>query len=103
MASKKTNYVPAAIDADGDGMVQDGTEFERPVGTELAGELEEDTPVVVIATSKPDVHVVAEGENWQTIAAIYAPSNVRRQDYAKKLFDANGVKDLRAGMVITIV
>ena len=103
MASKKNGYVPNAVDADGDGLVQDGTEFERPVGTELAGELEEHTPVVVIATSKPDVHIVAEGENWQTIAAIYAPSNVRRQDYAKDLYEANGIKDLRPGMVIRIV
>jgi len=26
-------YNPNAIDGDGDGMVQEGTEFERPVGT----------------------------------------------------------------------
>ena len=103
MASKKNGYVPNAVDADGDGMVQDGTEFERPVGTELAGELEDFTPVVVVKPTKADTHTVTEGQNWQTIAALYAPANERRQDYAKKLFDANGVKDLRAGMVITIV
>lgn len=32
---KKATYVPDAIDADGDGLVQDGTEWERPVGTEI--------------------------------------------------------------------
>lgn len=103
MASKKNGYVPKALDADGDGMVQDGTEFERPVGTELAGELEEDTPVIVVETKKPGTHVVAEGENWQTIAALYAPANVRRQDYAKILYDANGIKDLHPGMAVRIV
>lgn len=35
---KKAEYVSPAIDADGDGLVQDGTIFERPVGTELSPE-----------------------------------------------------------------
>lgn len=35
---KKAEYVPAATDADNDGRVQDGTIFERPVGTELSPE-----------------------------------------------------------------
>ena len=30
-------YNPDATDGDGDGMVQDGTKFERPVGTQLEG------------------------------------------------------------------
>ena len=109
MAAKKNTYVPAAKDADGDGLVQDGTEFERPVGMEL-----EDVPtmdvddteeeyVEVAPVSAPGTHVVAEGENWQTIAAFYAPVGTRRQDYAKVLFDANKIKDLRPGMVVTVV
>lgn len=35
---KKADYVPEAADGDGDGLVQDGTIFERPVGTELSPE-----------------------------------------------------------------
>ena len=35
---KKAEYIPAAIDADGDGKVQDGTIFEREAGTELSPE-----------------------------------------------------------------
>jgi hypothetical protein len=31
-------YKSPAIDADGDGLIQDGTPFERPVGTELTVE-----------------------------------------------------------------
>ena len=31
-------YKSSAIDADGDGMIQDGTPFERPVDTELTVE-----------------------------------------------------------------
>ena len=37
-AKKKAKYNPEAIDADGDGRVQDGTPFEREVGTELSPE-----------------------------------------------------------------
>lgn len=32
---KQAEYIPAAVDADGDGLVQDGTIWERPVGTEI--------------------------------------------------------------------
>jgi hypothetical protein len=35
---KKAKYIPEAIDADGDGRVQDGTIFEREAGTELSPE-----------------------------------------------------------------
>jgi hypothetical protein len=35
---KKAEYVSPTFDADGDGLVQDGTIFERPVGTELSPE-----------------------------------------------------------------
>lgn len=35
---KATEYIPAAEDADGDGLVQDGTEWEREVGVEIPQE-----------------------------------------------------------------
>lgn len=35
-AKKKASYNAAALDADGDGRVQDGTPFEREAGTELS-------------------------------------------------------------------
>lgn len=31
---KQAAYIPNAVDADGDGLVQEGTEWERPAGTE---------------------------------------------------------------------
>lgn len=34
---KAAKYIPNAVDGDGDGLVQDGTEWERPVGTEIEG------------------------------------------------------------------
>ena len=35
---RKAEYVSPTFDADGDGLVQDGTIFERPEGTELSPE-----------------------------------------------------------------
>jgi hypothetical protein len=35
---KKADYTPEATDGDGDGLVQDGTIFERPEGVELSEE-----------------------------------------------------------------
>jgi hypothetical protein len=35
---KATEYIPFAPDGDGDGLVQDGTEWERPVGVEIPQE-----------------------------------------------------------------
>lgn len=32
---KSAEYIPAAVDADGDGLVQEGTEWERPVETKI--------------------------------------------------------------------
>ena len=95
MSAKKSRnytpkgYIPEAIDGDGDGLVQDGTEFERPVGTELSFEepAEEFVPAPV---AHPGTHTVLEGENIQTIAELYKPEGMTRQDYAKELFAKNG-------------
>jgi hypothetical protein len=35
---KATEYVPFALDGDGDGLVQEGTEWEREVGVEIPQE-----------------------------------------------------------------
>lgn len=35
---KKASYKPEAVDGDGDGLVQDGTVFQREAGTELTEE-----------------------------------------------------------------
>lgn len=40
-AKKTIGYVADATDGDGDGLVQDGTEWERPVGVEIPQEPEE--------------------------------------------------------------
>lgn len=35
---KATEYIPFALDGDGDGLVQEGTEWEREVGVEIPQE-----------------------------------------------------------------
>ena len=106
MSSKKykakvDGYIPEAKDADGDGLVQDGTEFERPEGTEIDELLE----VEVITPEPPKVsqngtHRLSEGENIQTIAEKYLPAGMSRNDYAKKLFELN--KNWSVGKVIRL-
>jgi hypothetical protein len=97
---KPKGYKPNAIDGDGDGFVQDGTEFERPVGTDLHFDEPEPTEPVFIETQTVDIHTVAEGENIQAVAAKYVPAGMTRQDYARKLYELNG--DFFAGKVVRL-
>jgi hypothetical protein len=84
--SKVDGYTPEALDGDGDGLVQDGTEFERPLGAEFDWALEEifEEPVPVVSA-----HVVQEGENIQSIASLYCGDR-KRQEYAQELSKKNG-------------
>lgn len=87
MTAKKTykpkaTYMPEAVDADGDGLVQDSTEFERPVDTKI------------------ETHVVAAGENLLTIAEKYKPEGVTRKEYAATLYALNG--NLHEGQVVRL-
>lgn len=84
---KVEGYVPEAIDGDNDGLVQDGTEFERPVGTE-------------IEEAMPTTYLVKTGENVQVVAAKYLPEGMTRNEYARKLFELNG--QFSAGQVIRL-
>lgn len=93
MASKKTYkpkpYVPEAVDGDNDGLVQDGTEFERPVETEIVFE-----PVRQLT------YTVKDGENILTVADKFKPEGMTRKDYAEKLLKLNG--QVVAGRVINL-
>ena len=99
MATKKTykpkveGYVPEALDGDGDGLVQDGTEFERPVGTEIDELLEviETVEVPQVTVTPPQGTVIlGEGENILTIAKRHCPAGQTWQEYAKTLARLNG-------------
>jgi hypothetical protein len=112
MTAKKRNpkpvtYVPAAIDADGDGLVQDGTEFERPVGQEFdwqvtrsEADLEPEQLAEAVEIQQPGTHKVLEGENILSIAERYLPKGMTRKDYAAQLYAANG--DFHEGKTVRL-
>jgi hypothetical protein len=89
---KPEAYVFNAEDGDGDGWVQDGTEFERPVGREFFAEE---------LSKLPDTHIMAEGENILTVAQKYLPEGKTRNEYAKELVALNG--NISVGSVIRLV
>lgn len=76
MATKKTYkprpYVALAVEAE---PVQEATEFESPVE---------------VVEAKPTHHILTEGQNIQTVAAMYLPEGMTRNEYAKLLFKLNG-------------
>ena len=107
--SKSTEYKPDAIDADGDGIVQEGTEWERPVGTLLEVEAEE----VPVEGPEPAVEAVeapvatgtykcGSGDSYASVAAALAPKGMRWQDYAKELRLKNNDMRLAAGVTIKL-
>jgi len=113
MANKRTykpkveGYVPQAIDGDNDGLVQDGTEFERPVGTEIdelieVTEIDDVVEVIeeTIIEAKPGTYLVQSGENIQTVAAKFLPEGMTRNEYAKKLYKLNG--NIGSGQVVKL-
>ena len=113
MATKKTykakvaGYVPQAIDGDGDGLVQDGTEFERPECTEIDVLMEEVTEEIVekvlapgVKTNLANTHTLKDGENIQTVARLYCPNGMNRNTYAQKLYALN--KSWATGVVIRL-
>jgi hypothetical protein len=96
---KVEGYAPEALDGDGDGLVQDGTEFERPVGTEFDWAVEETFEPKL--AENPKIYKLGEGENIQTVAEKFKPEGMTRQDYARALFVKN--KNWNPGAVIYIV
>jgi hypothetical protein len=63
-------YDPDAIDADNDGIVQEGTAWERPVGSRLLDEIGNDIQRGITSLSRPSMRVV--GSDGADIA--YKPS-----------------------------
>jgi hypothetical protein len=120
LSKAKATYNPAAVDADGDGMVQEGTEFERPVGTDLEFEqgivgsvlgetsegpseapvaVEEAAPAPITARA---VFVAADGDSYATIAEQYPVPGLTKHERALQLMRFHGNKPLRAGVRIEL-
>lgn len=118
MANKK-NYNPTAKDGDGDGLVQDGTQWERPLAEQLndityaLDELADDiaeTPLASVEmpvetttpTERPRTYVVKAGDSYASIAKAHKPASMTGFEYAKDLLTANSGKALRPGVEIIL-
>ena len=117
MANKKpATFNPDAKDLDGDGMVQEGTEFERPVGDECAcpaGECAcdncecapEPTPEpapVTTTTPAAKAYTAKDGDTYASIAAAHKPAGTKAFDYAQALYELNNAKPIRAGVEVAL-
>lgn len=115
MASKKNTYKPEAIDADGDGIVQEGTEFERPVGTELEIEHVESVEIMhtlsealegTVETTTPaegvNVYVCRDGDSYASVASQFLPAGMKKHEYATKLWREHGGRALKAGVEVRL-
>lgn len=78
LVEKQTEYKPTATDGDNDGIVQDGTVFER----------------------KEHTHIVQLGDTWITISELYRGTKSNYK-YAQELITKNGDK-LKNGAIINL-
>jgi len=115
MASKKPTYKPDAIDADGDGIVQEGTEFERLVDETLPEaaldepaepELLLEEPEAVLETPKPSVDgnvwVADEIVSYAVLADRFLPDGWKKHDYAKHLYEINRARTILPGTEVKL-
>ncbi len=115
MANKKPTYKPAAVDADGDGIVQEGTEFERPVDTELEVEVTDQVEIedtasealeATVEASTPvqgvSVYVASESDTYASVASQFLPAGMKKHDYATELYNKNRGATLTAGFEVKL-
>lgn len=109
--AKKNSYNPNPIDADGDGIVQEGTEFERPVEIEVSDEAEimhtlsealEDTVETTIPLEGVKVYVAQDGDSYASVASQFLPEGMKKHEYATKLWREHGGRALKAGVEVRL-
>ena len=99
MATKKpANFNPAPVDADGDGIVQEGTEFERPI--EPAFETEEE-----FKASKPvapSTYTAKDGDSYAAIAEKFPKDGMSKHERSLEIWRNNGGKFLHEGTEVKL-
>lgn len=90
MATKKPPFKPEAIDADGDGIVQEGTEFERPIEPE------------VIVEAPASSYLAEDGDSYASIAAKFPKPGLSKHDRSSELYALNGGKKLNPGTEVKL-
>lgn len=84
--AKKSEYKPEAYDGDNDGLVQDGTEFERPEAEEAVEALVEPVEALVEA---PKTYTVTYGDTFPSIAAKFPKTGMTNYERAKEIVALN--------------
>lgn len=90
----KATYKPKATDGDGDGLIQDGTEYERPV------EVVEEELFVGAVVPRPGT--VLDGDTYPALAERYPKPGLTKHQRALELLEINGGRNLRAGSTINL-
>lgn len=105
--AKKSEFNPTPLDADNDGLVQEGTEFERLAVPEFASESDFKAAIAEPAVEglKPSSKVirsyaVVEGDSWASVASKTLPAGKSKHEWAKELLAKHG--NLTVGKVIEI-
>lgn len=117
--AKKSEFNPKPLDSDNDGLVQEGTEFERPVEPEFATEADfAASKAVIEAATIPESHVepveavkplrkvntffAMPGDSYASLAAQLCPEGMTKHEYAKLLFALNNGKALIPGTEVKL-
>jgi hypothetical protein len=115
--SRKRTYKPEARDGDGDGLVQDGTVFERPIGTELTAdeiserlnEQPEQPPTgpaidseAIPAPEQPNTHIAENGDSYALLADRYPVHGLTKHQRATELFHINNASKIVPGNIIKL-
>jgi hypothetical protein len=93
----KPSYKAKAVDGDKDGLLQDATEFERPVEAKA-----EDTVVTVTPPKAGVTHVVQHGETYAVLGEMYKTGNQSKHAKAVDIFNLNNGQILMVGDTIRI-
>lgn len=104
-SKKRATYNPAARDGDGDGFVQDGTEFERPVQPEpetTPSEALEAPSEVTAAEPKAKTYTAKSGDSYAFIAELHPVAGMTKHERALQLWRDHGGGQLKDGTVITL-
>jgi hypothetical protein len=98
MAKRTVTYKPAPVDLDNDGIVQEGTPFERPVD-EVIEETENFTPTPV---PNPCCYTVQDGDSYAAIAGMFPTEGMTKHERAQELYQLNGGKPLNPGTEVKL-
>jgi hypothetical protein len=101
--SKKSSYKPEAKDGDNDGLVQDGTVWERPAEESEPALQSPVSPVeATTPAEKVKTHTCTDSDSYASLSAQFCPKGMTKHQYALELVKKNSNKALRPGATIIL-